>query len=227
DRPGGTLLDALEQQRHILAREVGILLAARERELLLDDLLREYEPAVVVTGLPQVLEGAEGVEAGKERRRQALARRIQPDAGRPGEDADAVPRPDGIPVLDALHVVPHAVAVHEAPARALTDGEHPAVDVCWHTGEHVLGGRTESCGPLRTHHVVVASDAAGSDDDGCRPRLELPGDPAAASRTPGRRVGRQHGAADSHDGAVLHDEFVDPMPEGERRATRRLRRPDS
>ena len=36
--------------RDALAGDVGVLLGARERELLLDDLLGEHEPRVVVAG---------------------------------------------------------------------------------------------------------------------------------------------------------------------------------
>jgi hypothetical protein len=52
------------EQRHVLAGEVGVLLAAGERELLLDDLPGRHEPGVVVARRAQVGERAERVEAG-------------------------------------------------------------------------------------------------------------------------------------------------------------------
>ena len=45
DRLGRTLAEPLASSFTVLAGQVGVLLAARERELLLDDLLVEHEPA--------------------------------------------------------------------------------------------------------------------------------------------------------------------------------------
>ena len=59
----------LEHVAHALVGEIGVLLRARERELLLDDLLREHEPCVVVAGAHDVRQGAEGVEAREQRDR--------------------------------------------------------------------------------------------------------------------------------------------------------------
>ena len=58
---------------------------------------------------------------GEMRRRQPAAARVEPQRGRPGQDPDAVPGPDRVPVLDALGVVPHPVAVDEAGAGPLGD----------------------------------------------------------------------------------------------------------
>ena len=70
----------------VLAGEVGVLLRARQRELLLDDLLGQDEPGVVVPGGAQVGQRAEGVEAGEQRRRAAAgrARRTTATTGRAG-----------------------------------------------------------------------------------------------------------------------------------------------
>ena len=94
DRRRGARPDAgRSSEPDVLAGQVGVLLGAGERELLLDDLLGEHEPGVVVAGGPDVAQRAEGVEAGEERRRQPLAGRVEPQRRRAGQDADAVPRP--------------------------------------------------------------------------------------------------------------------------------------
>ena len=67
--------------------------------------------------LHDVLERAERVEAGEQRHRQPVARGVEPQRGRAGQDPDAVHRPDRVPVLDALGVVPHPVAVDHAGRR--------------------------------------------------------------------------------------------------------------
>ena len=81
---------AREDAPDALAREVGVLLRSRERELLLDDGLREDEPRVVVAGRAEVREGAERVEAREVGRREAAASGVEPQRRRAGEDADAV-----------------------------------------------------------------------------------------------------------------------------------------
>ena len=70
---------AQEQQPDVFARQVGVLLAARERELLFDDALREHEPRVVVTGCAQVRERAERVETREEGDGQPRPGRVEPD----------------------------------------------------------------------------------------------------------------------------------------------------
>ncbi len=195
-------LSISHEERQVLAGEVGVLLAAREGELLLDDLLRQHEPRVVVTGLPEVRERAERVEAGEERHGQARARGIQPDRRRAGQDADAVARPDRIPVLDAFDVVPHAVAVDQTRPRRRGDGLHRPVDVGGDPGDHVLRRSAESRRPLPAHEVVVAADAAGRDDGGRRRDLELADHLARARGAPlGVGVG-QYVAGGARDGPV-------------------------
>ena len=79
DRTRGALADPLEQKSDALAGEVRVLLAPRQCELLLDDLLRQHEPAIAVAGRSDVLERSESVEAGKQRHGKSSAGRIQPD----------------------------------------------------------------------------------------------------------------------------------------------------
>src|SRR5262249_35435024 len=150
---------------------------ARERELLLDDLLGEDEPGVVVAGDvlggAQVLEGAQGVVAGQTGVRQTAAEGVEPEGGRAGQDADAVAGPDRVPVLEALGVVPHAVGVDQAYARFGADVEHAAVDVRGDAGDHFGGRGAEALGPVAADDVVVGADAAGGDDDGLCGEFEL------------------------------------------------------
>ena len=96
----------------------------------------------------QVRERAERVEAGVQRHRQALAGGVEPDRRRAGEDPDAVIRPDRIPVLDALDVVPHAVAVDQARAGVLGDRQHRAVHVGGDAGDHGLRSSAQPCRPV-------------------------------------------------------------------------------
>ena len=136
-RTGG---EALRELAHAATGEVGVLLGARERELLLDDRLREHEPRVVAADASQVLECAERVEAGVERRRQPLTRLVQPEAGGTGEDADAVVRPHGVPVADALGVVPHAVVVDDIRPGGPGEFDAAPVDVLRHAPDDIGGG---------------------------------------------------------------------------------------
>ncbi|COV88428.1 Uncharacterised protein [Mycobacterium tuberculosis] len=58
--------------------QVRVLLLTGQREFLLDYLGIQHEPGVVMSRLGDVLQCAEGVEPGKQRYRQPLARGIQP-----------------------------------------------------------------------------------------------------------------------------------------------------
>ncbi len=138
DRSRHRLAGAVDDAADRLPGEVGVLLGAGQAELLADDALVEDEPGVVVAGPHDVFERAEGVEAGEERYGQPSAGGVQPERGGAGQDADAVPGPDRVPVLDALGVVPHAVLVDVAGARVLGDAEHQAVHVRRDPGEHPL-----------------------------------------------------------------------------------------
>ena len=138
DRARGAGLRAFQQTRDALAGQVRVLLGSRQRELPLDDLPRQHEPGVVVPGVHDVRERAEGVEAGEQRGGQRAAARVQPQRRRAGQDPDAVQRPDRVPVGDALGVVPHAVRVDHGRARRRADLQHPPVDVLGDAGQHVL-----------------------------------------------------------------------------------------
>ena len=112
---------------------------------------------------------------GKSGDRQPAAGRVEPQRRRAGEDPDAVHRPDRVPVLDALGVVPHPVGVDHArrrPSAVICD--HPAVDVGGHAGDHVRRAACPSrVGPVLADQVVVAADAAGGDDHRRRAQLEV------------------------------------------------------
>ena len=66
----GSGTNPAEHLAHRLAGEVGVLLGAGEGELLLDDLLRQDEPRVVVARLAQVGQRPESVEAREVWRRE-------------------------------------------------------------------------------------------------------------------------------------------------------------
>ena len=78
----------------ILTGEVGVLLGAGERKLLLNDPLVEDEPGVVVSGFHDVFERAQIIEAWEERGGQAFAGGVEPEGRRSGEDPDAVVGPE-------------------------------------------------------------------------------------------------------------------------------------
>src|SRR5436309_6686008 len=142
------------------AGEVGILLGAGQRELALDDLLAEHEPGVLVARRHDVGERAQRVEAREQRNGEPLAARVEPYGRRAGEDADAVPRPDRAPVLDALRVVPHAVAVDDVTAGGLRDPKHAPVDVIGHPADHGARRCAQPRGPGLAHQIEIAADAA-------------------------------------------------------------------
>ena len=102
----------------------------------------------------QVAQGPERVVARQARVGQPPAQRVEPHRRRAGQDPDAVARPDRVPVLHALGVVPHAVAVDEMDARGRGDVEHAAVDVRRNPRHHrpragCPGARATSGGPGR------------------------------------------------------------------------------
>ena len=101
------------------------------------------------------------------------AGRVEPQRRRAGQDADAVHRPDRVPVADALHVVPHAVGVDDARRRrACAISMHAPVDVRGHAGDHVRRRPAEPLGPVAPHELVVAADAARRHDHGLGAQLE-------------------------------------------------------
>ena len=159
-----------------LAGEIRILLRARQREFLLDDALGQHEPRIIVAGRHDVLQLAERVGAGKQRRGQPRACGVEPHRRRSGQDADAVARPDRRPVPDALDIVPHPVAVDQPRAGGLGDADHPAVDMFGHAGDHVFRRVAKALRPVLPDQIVIAADAAGGDDHGLRVQREVAGD---------------------------------------------------
>ena len=198
----------------VLAGEVEVLLRPRERKLLARNGPVGDEPRVVMTTLAQVRERAEGVVAGEERGGEPLPRRVEPQRARAGQDPDAVAGPDGVPVADALDVVPHPVAVDEPAAGRLGDLDHPTVDIGGHAGDHVPRGLTEPLRPVGTHEVVVAADAAARDEDGLGPELEVADGLAVRRLSAAVRIGCEDGPAHADDGAALDDDLVDAVPVG-------------
>lgn len=132
--------------------------------------------------------------------------------------------PDGVPVLDALRVVPHAVAVDEPGPGPGADVEHAAVDVGGDAGDHLGGWGTETLGPVAADQVVVGADAAAGDDDGLGAQLEVADALAAGGDTARGVVGREDRAAYATGGAALDDQLVDAVTvvEGEQPVPRGL-----
>src|SRR5438552_16862400 len=82
--------------------------------------------------------------------------------------------PDGVPVLDAFRVVPHAIAIDHRSPGCLGDGEHTAVDVSRYPGQHLPGRSPQACGPGLTNEIVIPDDPPGSHDDDLRVDRERP-----------------------------------------------------
>ena len=158
---------ALGEELQVLAGDVGVLLGAGERELLLDDRLGEHEPRVVVAGGQDLLHRADRVRARDARHAlEPPAGGVEPHRRRAGQDPDGVVRPHRVPVVDALDVGPHPVLVDHRRAGVLGDALHPSVDVGGDAGDHVLGRGADALGgPVAPHQLVVVADAAGGDDD--------------------------------------------------------------
>src|SRR6185437_5920497 len=183
------------------------------RELLLDDALRQHEPRIVVAGAHDVLELAERVGARKKRRGQARARRVEPHRRGPWQDADAVARPDWIPVPDALDIMPHPVAVDQPRACRFGDADHAAVDVFGHAGDHALWRLAQSFGPVLPDQIVIAADAAGGDDHRLRAQRKIADDFPRTALAALDRVRLEDRSADADHGAIGHEQPVDTMAE--------------
>ncbi len=126
-----------------------------------------------------------------------------------------MPVPHRAVVLDALHVVPHAVGVDEAGARLLGDREHPSVDVRRHPGQHRRRGAAVPFRPVLAYQVVVAPDAAAGHDGGAGAHLEVARRGAVARGAPLGVVGGEDGPACADNGTILDHEFINPVPERE------------
>ena len=119
--------------------QVAVLFRTGQTELRPERFLIQQEPGVRMAGRGDVAQRAEGVEAGKQWDREAVTSGIQPERARPGQDPDAVARPDGGVIGDALGVVPHAVLVDEPAAGRVGDPEHQAIRRVRHSGQQLLG----------------------------------------------------------------------------------------
>ncbi|AFD27000.1 hypothetical protein DGo_PA0114 (plasmid) [Deinococcus gobiensis I-0] len=101
------------------------------------------------------------------RKGQPLTGRVQPQAGGTGQDADAVIRPDRIPVAQAFGVVPHPVRIDEPRPGILHDFLHGPVHMPGYAGHHKIGRRTQPLGgPVFPHEGVVAPDPTGGHQHG-------------------------------------------------------------
>src|SRR5690606_29221232 len=76
-------------------------------------------------------------------------------------------------------------------------------------------GSAEAFGPQGPHELVVAPDPARGDDHGLSPQLEVPGHLAARGGPARRRARGEERAAHADDGALGHEQLVDPVAEGE------------
>ncbi|GAW25974.1 putative fumarate reductase succinate dehydrogenase flavo protein [Rosellinia necatrix] len=96
-----------EELPEALGREVRVLLGPGERELARDDGLVQHEPGVVVARAADVPQRRQRVASRVQERRQPDPRGVEPERGRRRQHPDPVARPDRVPVLQALGVVPH------------------------------------------------------------------------------------------------------------------------
>ena len=122
-------------------------------------------------------------------------------------------RPDRVPVLDTLDIVPHPVAVDQPRARGLGDADHPSIDMFGHAGDHVLRRGAETFRPVLPDHVVIAADAAGGDDHGLRPQSEIADHLARTALAARDIVRREDRAADAIDGAIGNRQRIDTVAE--------------
>ena len=163
-------------------------------------------------GGPQVGEGAEGVEPREVRRGQPSPRPVQPERAGAGEDTDAVPRPHGRVVGQALGVVPHPVAVDQPGPRVGDRVEHRPVDVGRDPGDHVLRGCPQPLRPEPADQVGVRPDAPAGDHDRLGGQLGLPHHLARGRHTPIDPVLAEHVAAHPGHGPAGEDELGHPVP---------------
>ena len=157
----GSRTNLAQQVLYLLDGQIRILLGAGEDEFLVNDGLVQHKPGVTVSCASNVRQTLEVVATGDDGVRQTLTLSVEPHGGRARDDANTVGRPDGIPVLHTLRVVPHAVSVRQARTGLLRNLNHAAIHVCWHALHHVL-----RCWPpaiLRpgaAHQIQVSADAS-------------------------------------------------------------------
>src|SRR5262249_41449983 len=168
----------------------------------------------------------ERVGAGEQRSGQALARGVEPHRRRARQDANAVARPDRIPVLDALDIMPHAVAVDQPRAGRFGDADHAAIDMFGHAGDHEFRRLAEALRPVLPHQIMIAADAAGGDHHRLRVQAEFADHVARRALAALHIGGFEDDAADAIDHAAPDVERIDTMAklEDELAALRRLAR---
>ena len=126
-----------------------------------------------------------------------------------------MPRPDRIPVLDPLRVVPHPVRVDHVRAGGLRDLDHAAVDVGGHAGEHPGRRLAEALGPAAAHELLVAADPARADDHRAGAELELADHVPRARAAAVALVGREDRSRHAVDRPVGRGQRVDAMAEAQ------------
>ena len=171
-----------------LAGEVGVLLGAGQRELLLDDALGQDEPGIVVAGRHDVLQLCRACRSPGTAARAAACRCASNhiDDG-PGRMRMPWRGQIGFQFSDALDVVPHPVAVDQPRAGGLGDADHAAVDMFGHAGDHAFRRLAQPLRPVLPDQVVIAADAAGGDDHRLRAQREIADHLARASSCRARR----------------------------------------
>lgn len=119
--------------------------------------------------------------------------------------------------MQALGVVPHAVAVDDAGAGAFGDANHAAVDVGRHAEDEVLrhAGAQAVDGPGLLDGVDAAADAARGDDDGGAAQLKAVDGGTVGGQPAGRVVGVEDAAAHAHGPprGLVDDQLVDDVAE--------------
>ena len=125
-------------------------------------------------------------------------------------------RPDRVPVLQALRIVPHTVAVDDLAANSLADRQHAAIDMGRHACDHMFRRRPQAFDrPALADEIVIAADAARSHDDSAGVDLEFSDDVAGTRSAARRRITGQKNAGGTRHRSVGHGQAVDLMPEKE------------
>ncbi|MNU67584.1 hypothetical protein D3C71_569260 [compost metagenome] len=97
---------------------------------------------------------------------EAVSIRIAPEGRGTGQNADPVTRPDRIMVFHALGIMPHAVTIDDGSAGRFRNGDHAAIHMRGNTADHACGRRAQPFHrPVAPHQLLIAADAAGTDDD--------------------------------------------------------------
>ena len=131
-------------------------------------------------------------------------------------------RPDRIPVPDSLDIMPHPVAVDQPRAGGFGDADHAAVDMFRHAGDHVFRRFAETLRPVLPDQIVIAADAAGSDDHRLGVQREVADGFARTALAALGVVRLQDRSADPVDGAGGDRERIDAVAEFECQAAARL-----